>query len=335
MVIIFAILIFGFLIFVHELGHFVTAKKFGVKIHEFALGMGPAIFKKQKGEILYSVRALPIGGYVKMEGEDGESDDERSFGKLPAIKKIIVLFAGAFMNFISGFLIFVIIYSFAGGVAVPEIDRVIEGSPAQIAGIKEGDRITSVNGDAVHIQSDVTFSLFLSGDKDVDVEVLRGDEKLTFHIKPQLENDRYIIGFYPKYEEITPGNVLYNAFYNTFFVVRVVFESLKMMLTGQVGLGEMSGPVGIVGEIGKAARDGILQVLNFAALIAVNLGVMNLLPFPALDGGRIIFAAIEGIRRKPINPKVEGYVHAAGLILLFALMILITFSDIGKIVSGG
>ena len=335
MVIIFAVLIFGFLIFVHELGHFLTAKKFGVKIHEFALGMGPAIFKKQKGEILYSVRALPIGGYVKMEGEDGESDDERSFGRLPALKKIIVLFAGAFMNFISGFLIFIIIYSFSGGVLVPEIGEVIPSSPAMEAGIMEGDRIVSINGDAVHIQSDVTFSLFLSGDSEVSVEVLRKGERHTFSLTPKLEGDRYILGFYPKLEETSFKNVLYNAFYNTFFVVRVVFESLKMMITGQVGISEMSGPVGIVGEIGKAAKDGIMGVLNFAALIAVNLGVMNLLPFPALDGGRILFAAIEGIRRKPVNPKIEGYIHAAGLILLFALMILITFSDIGKIVSGG
>ena len=333
MVIIFAILIFCFLIFVHDLGHFLTAKKFGVKIHEFSLGMGPAIFKKQKGEVLYSVRALPVGGYVKMEGEDGESDDERSFGKLPALKKIVVLFAGAFMNFVSGFLIFIIIYSFAGGVAVPQIGEVINGSPAQQAGIEVGDRILAINGSAVHIQSDVTFSLFLSGDKEVDVEVLRNGEKHTFLIKPQLDEGRYIIGFYPKVEKITPLNVIYNAFYNTFFVVRVVFESLKMMISGQVGLAEMSGPVGIVGEIGRAAKDGILQVLNFAALIAVNLGVMNLLPFPALDGGRILFAAIEGIRRKPINPKIEGYIHAAGLILLFALMIAITFSDIGKLLT--
>lgn len=333
MVIIFAILIFGFLIFVHELGHFLTAKKFGVKIHEFSLGMGPAIFKKQKGEVLYSVRALPVGGYVKMEGEDGESDDERSFGKLPALKKIVVLFAGAFMNFVSGFLFFIIIYAFAGGVAVPQIGEVIDGSPAQQAGIEVGDKILAVNGSAVHIQSDVTFSLFLSGDKEVDVEVLRNGEKHTFLIKPQLDEGRYIIGFYPKVEKITPFNVIYNAFYNTFFVVRVVFESLKMMISGQVGLAEMSGPVGIVGEIGRAAKDGILQVLNFAALIAVNLGVMNLLPFPALDGGRILFAAIEGVRRKPIDPKIEGYIHAAGLILLFALMIAITFSDIGKLLT--
>jgi len=331
LVIVFAILIFGFLIFVHELGHFLTAKKFNVKIHEFSIGMGPAILKKQRGEILYAVRTLPIGGYVKMEGEDGESDDERSFGKLKPLKRIIVLFAGAFMNFVAGFLIFIVIYAFSMNIAVPVIDEVIAGSPAEAAGLLPGDRIVEINGSDVHIQSDVTFSLFLNGGNEADIKILRNGEKINLEIKPKAEDGRYIVGYYPSIEKTTPLNVLYNSFYNTFFVVRVVFESLKMMIFGQVAISDMSGPVGIVGEIGKAAQGGLLQVMNFAALIAVNLGVMNLLPFPALDGGRIAFAIVEAIRRKPLKPEVEGYIHAAGLILLFALMIVVTFSDIFKL----
>ena len=331
MVIIIAILIFGLLIFVHELGHFLTAKKFNVKIHEFSIGMGPAVLKKKSGEILYSVRALPFGGYVKMEGEDGDSDDERSFGKLSPLKRIIVLFAGSFMNFLAGFVIFVIIYSFSNAVYVPTIGEIIKNSPAEEVGLQVGDVITEVNGAKVHIQSDVTFSLFINGTNEAEIKVLRDGKKLEFSVTPVLEDERYIIGFYPKVEKVSVGNILYNAFYNTFFVVRMVFESLKMMLFGKVSLADMSGPVGIVGEIGKAAQNGIMQVLNFAALIAVNLGVMNLLPFPALDGGRIFFALIEGIRRKPIKPEIEGYVHMVGLLLLLGLMVIITFSDILKL----
>ena len=331
MVIVFAILIFGFLIFIHELGHFLTAKMFNVKVHEFAIGMGPAIFKKQKGEVLYSLRALPLGGYVKIEGEDGDSDDERSFGKIHPFKRIIVLSAGAFMNILTGFVIFVIIYSLAGGVLAPVVDEVIENSPAYHAGILPGDRIVEVNGSSVHIQSDVTFSLYLNGGNTAEIKVMRDNEKLSFYITPAMEDGRYIIGFYPTVSEKSFSGVIYNAFYNTFFVVRVVVQSLKMMLTGNVSLSDMSGPVGIVGEIGKAAQSGFLEVLNFAAMIAVNLGIMNLLPFPALDGGRIVFAAIEGIFKKPLKPEIEGYVHAIGLLILFGLMIVITFSDISKL----
>ena len=331
MVIIFALLIFGFLIFIHEFGHFFTAKLFGVKVHEFAIGMGPAIFKKNKGEVLYSVRALPIGGFVKIEGEDGDSDDERSFGKIHPLKRVIVLFAGAFMNIVAGFVIFIVIYSLSSGVLVPVVDSVIENSPAMLAGIKPRDKIVEINGSRVHIQSDVTFSLYLNGGNEAEIKVLRDGTKLDFRIKPVLEEGRYIIGFYPTVKNKTFGGILYNAFYNTFFVIRVVFESLKMMLMGGATLSDMSGPVGIVGEIGKAAKDGFLEVLNFAALIAVNLGVMNLLPFPALDGGRIVFALIEWLWGKPLKPEVEGYVHTAGLLILFALMIIITFSDISKL----
>ena len=181
------------------------------------------------------------------------------------------------------------------------------------------------------MSTQTTFSIYLNGGNNANVKVLRNGEVKSFNITPQMKDGKYIIGFYPSIAEKTFTNVLYNAFYNTFFVVRIVFESIKMMLMGQVSLSDMSGPVGIVGEIGKAAKDGILYVLNFAALIAVNLGVMNLIPFPALDGGRIVFAAIEGVRGKPLKPELEGYVHTIGLLILFALMIVITFSDISKL----
>lgn len=333
MTVLYAILIFSILIFVHELGHFLTAKWFGVKVHEFSIGMGPAIFKKKKGETDYSVRIFPIGGFVKLEGEDSASEDERAFNKCHPLKRIVILMAGAFMNVLVGFLLFILLFSFSKGVNIPEVSKIIEGSPAYNAGIEVGDRIVKINGKSVHIQSDVSFELFLSGGNETTVVVKRDGKILNFDLVPQEDEGKSIIGFYPKLETPSFKNVLYNAFYNTFFTVKLVYVSLKMLLTGAVGINQMSGPVGIVGEIGQAAKDGILYVINFAALIAVNLGIMNVLPLPALDGGRIVFVLIEMIRKKPVTEKVEGYVHFIGLMLLFLLMIIITFSDIFKLFS--
>ncbi|MBQ7718224.1 MAG: RIP metalloprotease RseP [Clostridia bacterium] len=333
MTIIAAILIFGVLIFVHEFGHFTTAKLFGVKVHEFAIGMGPAIFKRKKGETDYSLRILPIGGYVKLEGEDFASDDERAFNKCPPLKRIIILASGAFMNVLTGFLLFVLIFSFAAQIPSTVIEKVYEGTPAAEAGILAGDRIRSINGKRVNIYSDISFTLFEDDGKDAQIEIDRGTERMTFNLTPAKDGERSIIGIYPVLESPGVGTVLRNAYYNTFFVVRVVIVSLKMLITGQVGVSEMSGPVGIVGEIGQAAKSGILDVLNFAALIAVNLGVMNMLPLPALDGGRIFFILLELIFGKPVSPKIEGYIHAIGLVILLLLMLVITYSDIMKLVT--
>lgn len=328
-----ALIIFGVLIFVHEFGHFVMAKLFKVKVHEFSLGMGPAIFKRKKGETDYSVRLLPIGGFVKLEGEDFASDDERSFNNCHPVKRIIILIAGAFMNVLIGFLLFILIFSLSKEINVPEVSKIIEGSPAYEAGLEVGDRISAINGKKIHIQSDVTFELFLSGGNETQVTALRGGEELTYKIVPVKEDGRYIIGFYTKTVKPNFGIVFYNAFYNTFFTVKLVYTSLKMLIMGTVSITEMAGPVGIVGEIGQAAKVGFLYVIDFAALIAVNLGVMNLLPLPALDGGRVVFVLLEIVRRKPLKENVEGYIHLVGLILLFLLMIIITFSDILKLVG--
>lgn len=334
MTVITALVIFGVLIFVHELGHFVTAKLFGVKVHEFSLGMGPAIFKKKKEETDYSIRLLPIGGYVKLEGEDFASDDERAFNKCHPAKRIIILMSGAFMNVLVGFLLFVLLFSLSKEVHVPIVSDLMEGSPAHEAGLMEGDRIYSINGRRIHIQSDVTLELYLNGGRKADIVVLRDGKQIPYSIAPMEDEGRFIIGFYTQAQKTNLKNVLYNAYYNTFFTVRLVYTSLKMLLTGAASLSDMAGPVGIVGEIGNAVKVGFLYVIDFAALIAVNLGVMNLLPLPALDGGRIVFVLIEIIRKKPMKDKVEGYVHLVGLILLFLLMIIITFSDIMKLIGG-
>ncbi|MBO4898467.1 MAG: RIP metalloprotease RseP [Clostridia bacterium] len=329
---VYAILIFGLLIFIHEFGHFTAAKSFNILVHEFSIGMGPAIFKKKKGETQYSLRAFPIGGFVKLEGEDGSSDSPRAFCNAKAWKRIIVLVAGAAMNILLGFIIYIFIFSFASGIATPVVKSVSENSPAAEAGIMPGDRIVRVGGSKVNIYSDISLDLYLNGGNPIDITVSRGGEIKTFNITPKNDDGRYILGFKPELEKPAPGIVLHSAFYNTIFIVKAVYVSLKELIFGRVPVNEMSGPVGIVGEISKAAKYGILDVLSLAALIAVNLGVMNMLPFPALDGGRVIFVLIEILRGgKQLKPEVEGYVHMIGFMLLIALMLFITYSDITKL----
>jgi len=333
MTILIAIIIFGVLIFVHELGHFMTAKAFGIKVHEFAVGMGPTIFKKQKGETKYSLRALPIGVFVSLEGEDTPSDDEGAFCKKPPYVRFLVLVAGAVMNILLGFLIFIIIYSFVNQIQVPVISKIVDGSPAYVSGLQAGDRVIKINNNKINLQSDVTFSMYKNGADTAHVTVLRNNEEKTFEVKPAYNEKAgtYTIGFYSSVVDVTPSMVIKNAFYNTFFVIKLVYSSLYDMIQGNIKFADMSGPVGIVNEMGKAAKSGFLDVLSFMALIAVNLGVMNLLPLPALDGGRIFFVFIEAIRRKPIKPEYEGYVHFVGLVLLLLLMAVVTYSDVLKL----
>ncbi len=333
MTLIYAILIFGILIFVHELGHFTVAKSFNILVHEFSIGMGPAIFKRKKGETQYSLRALPIGGFVKLEGEEGGSENPRAFCNAPAWKRVLVLIAGAFMNILLGFLIYVLIFSVTSDIAVPFIDEIVENSPAAEAGLLPGDRIYEIGGSKVNIYSDISLDLYLNGGKPVDIKVDRNGEKLSFNLTPKNEDGRFIIGFKAKTEKPDFGNVLYSAFYNTIFIVKAVYISLRELIFGRVSMSEMSGPVGIVGEISQAAKYGILEVLSLAALIAVNLGVMNMLPFPTLDGGRVVFILIEMLRGgKRVKPEIEGYVHMIGFLLLIALMLFVTYSDIVKLV---
>ncbi len=335
MTIVLGILIFGFLIFVHELGHFLTAKAFGIRVNAFAVGMGPAIFKKDIKGTEYSLRALPLGGYVKLEGEDEGSSDPSAFGNKSPLARFLVLFAGGFMNILSGFLLFVLLFSSADGVRVPVIESVVQGSPAAECGLLPGDKIIDINGSSIHIQNDVTLALMKNGEGPVSVTVNRDSEEKTFSLIPKTDeaSGTKIIGFYPKFEKMTPLLAVKTAFHNTFFVVRLVYFSLAELIGGNVGLSDMAGPVGIVNEISAATKSGtpFLSILNFMGLIAVNLGVMNLLPIPALDGGRIFFVLLEWIRRKPINPEKEGLVHFIGFALLILLMIFITVSDIQKL----
>ncbi len=334
--VIYAIIIFSVIIFVHEFGHFITAKLFDVKVSEFAIGMGPALFKKQKGETTYAVRAIPIGGFCAMEGENGDSDDPRAFAKKSKLKRFIILASGAFMNLILGFVVMLIllgVYNQSGFVSTV-IDKVEPGMPAFEAGIREGDRVISVNGYRVYMKSEI--DVYGSFEESYEIKIKRGNEKLTFNVTPretELEAGgetykRKMIGVSFKAEEKNFLTLIKYTFHNSVFLGKLVLISLKQLVTGAVSPSNLSGPVGIINEINTAAKSGLSDILYLMALITINLGLFNLLPLPALDGGRILFIIIEAIIRKPVPAKYEGLCHAIGFMLLIALMLYATGNDI-------
>ncbi|NLB28856.1 MAG: hypothetical protein GX823_01295 [Clostridiales bacterium] len=349
-----AILLFGILIAVHELGHFFAAKKLGVQVNEFAIGMGPKLLSRQRGETVYCLRLLPIGGACVMEGEDEETHNPRAFTAQKRWKRVIILAAGAFMNFVFGLIVLIIIgmgvkYTFGTTLAGLAPGFPNEGE----SGLMAGDKLISVNGNRLYYSDD--FSLFMqlpdAQDGIIDLVIRRGGEKIVlkdFPLAPgeYTENGetrlRYGLNF--TVEEATFfGKIKYSC-YRAFNFARIVRVSLTELFTGGAGLNDLSGPVGIVSTINELASDPdiettgerLIYVLNFGALIAINLAVMNLLPIPALDGGRIfglfVTFIIEKITRRRVNPKYEGYIHAAGLMLLMLLMAVVLVNDIVKII---
>ena len=346
MSIIFAILIFSFLIFIHEFGHFITAKLSGVQVNEFAMFMGPAIWKKQKGETLYSIRCIPFGGYCAMEGEDSDTDNPRSFQKAAWWKRLCILVAGAFMNFVAGLLILCIVFAPAQGFIAPQINSFEDYATVDDYGLQVGDRFVELDGEKILLQSDFSTILAMNPGDRHDLVVEREGE-LVFLDDFFMERHEVVhedgtksmmFGFSFKLEEATLGNRLRNVCYTAIDWIRTVGWSLRMIVNGQAGLSDMSGPVGIVQQMGAVADssptllDAVLNMLYFGAFIAVNLAVMNLLPIPALDGGRVVSllltTLIEKITGKKLDPKYEGYIHGAGMILLLGLMAVIMFKDI-------
>ena len=347
--IIFAILLFSLLILVHELGHFLTAKLFKIQVNEFSMFMGPAIFKKQKGETLYSIRCIPIGGFCAMEGEDGESDNPRAFHNAKWWKRLIVLVAGSFMNLIAGFILLLIFNSSLSATPSMRIDYAEPNSAfIQEDGIQVGDTILEIDGYNIYTNTDFSL-LTMRGDEYHDVTVLRDGKKITFSnykMEKTIFNDetepRYGITFGS--DEKTVGGVLSYTVDSSASVVQSVWLSLKMLIFGEVSLNEIGGPVMIVQTMSETAQrspgiaEAILSMIYFGGFIAINLAVMNMLPIPALDGGRsfalLITAFVEKITRKKINPKYEGYIHGIGMILLLIFMALVMFKDIFRIFEG-
>ena len=334
MYILIAILIFGFLIFIHELGHFLTAKALDVQVNEFSICMGPAIVKKQRGETLYALRCIPVGGYCAMEGEDGESDNPRAFTSKVWWKRLIILAAGSFMNFLTGLVVLVILYSCVSGFSTAKISGFFDGCELQSEqGLQVGDELYKIDGRRVYIYSDVSTLLSRNKTGSYDLVVKR-DGKLVelqdFAMQQKLYDmdgvQQYKYGLYFGYEEKTVGTGLKNTWSTALDFARLAWMSL----------GDLLSAIAQTGESAATTADGILNVLYLGAFIAVNLAVMNMLPLPALDGGRafllLVNTVFTAITKKKIPSKYEGYIHAAGMILLLAFMAFITFKDIWKLV---
>jgi len=344
-----AILIFGVLIMTHELGHFLTAKLFGVRVNEFSVCMGPAIFQKKIGETTYALRCIPIGGYCAMEGEDEESEDPRAFTSASPWKRAIILAAGSFMNFLTGLLILLVMHSAAAGFNTPVIADFYPECPLQSDdGLRIGDEFYKIDGQRVYLYSNVSMLMSRNVTGVYDL-VIKRDGKLVelndFPMERQAyEQDGqtvYLYGIYFGQEDKTVGTVIKHAWYSALDFARTVWLSLSDLLKGMISIDDMSGPVGIVsviaqtGEASETTAAAALNISYLAAFIAGNLAVMNLLPIPALDGGRSFFLVItwliETVIRRKLNPKYEGYIHAAGMILLLGFIAFVTLKDIWRL----
>ena len=353
MSVLFAILLFSILIFIHELGHFAAAKLSGVQVNEFSMFMGPALWKKQIGETLYSIRLIPIGGFCAMEGEDADTDNPRSFQKAAWWKRLIILVAGAAMNFLMGILLMFIVYMPAQAVVEPVIASFEEFSTVDgEQGLQIGDRILELDGEKIYVQSDFSLILSLNPGDYHDLVVERNGRKVALpnlhmekhEVTREDGSTQWLFGMNFTLQELSfPGKIRY-AWYQCLDTVRMVRLSLQMLLNGQAGFSDLSGPVGIVQQISTVAEasptalDALMNMLYFGAFIAINLAVMNLLPIPALDGGRVVgvlvTAAVEAITKRKINPKYEGYLHGAGMIFLLGLMAVVMFKDIFVLFRG-
>lgn len=337
-----AILLFSIIILFHEWGHFLLAKANGIRVNEFCLGLGPTIVGFTRGETKYSLKLFPIGGACIMEGEDEESDDSRSFQKKSVWARISVVAAGPVFNFFMAFLFSVIIIACIG-VNKPVLGDVVENGPAQEAGLQAGDEIVKINHKNIHFYQEIsTYVLFHGGDP-VTVTYERDGSRYTTELTPvyDVERNGYMYGVYssPGYTKLGVGETLTYGVYQVKFWIQYTVRSLEMLVTSQVSFNDLSGPVGIVKTIGdtyeQSLMDGyfyvFLNMLNLGILLSANLGVMNLLPIPALDGGRLVFLVIEAIRRKRISSEKEGMVHFIGLICLFALMAVVMLNDVRKL----
>ena len=341
--IILAILAFGLLVIVHEFGHFITAKRGGVQVNEFWIGMGPTLLKKQHNGTLYCLKLLPFGGACVMEGEDSESDNDHAFGKASLPRRMLIVAAGALMNFLVGFLIVLAVIQPNGpngGYIVSTLDSIDPASTAAAeGGMQAGDEVLEVDGYNILLRSDFEMALSRGADTTYEIVVRRDGEKVTLpavvlEATIEGEDGRKMIGLTFAEQPDSIGMHINMAVRTSLNYARLVWVSLGMLVSGQVGVDQLSGPVGVASVMATTASYSIAAFLQLVAFISINLGVMNLLPLPALDGGRLVFLIIEGIRRKPVPAKYEGYIHAAGLMLLLALMVYVTGQDILRIVSG-
>ena len=364
MYILIAILMFGVLIFVHELGHFLAAKLCGVRVNEFSIGMGPALWKKIYKGTQYSLRALPVGGYVALEGEESpesqqaeaarderEAEDENPvppeqrtgipLNEAPVWQRVLVMVAGAFMNFVLGFVVLVFLIAAQNEpITSKTIYAIQDGALCGQTGLQAGDKVLAVNGRRCFVANDILYELVRTRSYSADFTVLRDGQKVQL---PGVQFDTWqdekgethmSIGFSVYGLEKTPGNVLREAGNSVLYYGRIVFTSLVDLVRGRESINNLSGPVGIVSAIGQAASYGWQDLLELLALITVNLGILNLLPFPALDGGKVVFLVIEGVTGHAVPEKLQSMLTLATFGLLFGLMIFATYNDILRLITG-
>lgn len=330
--VIIAIIMFLLLVTIHEFGHFIVAKLSGIKVNEFAVGMGPAIYSKEKGETLYSLRILPIGGYCAMEGEDESSSDPRSYDNAPAFKRFLTILAGPFMNLLLAAIIFSVVI-FNTGTASTKVGGFSENSKAKEAGIEIGDQILKVNDENITEFADISKVLakfYEKNDKDLPVEVLvkRNDEEKSFTVKPYFEKNTAFLGVSSKLRDVGFFESIGLGFKEMNKNVKMIFAILGNLFTGKLSVKALSGPVGVVKEIGNQANNGLMNLLYFLAYISVNLGVFNLIPFPALDGSKLVTNLYEMITKKKVNKKIEEKVTIVGFVILLGLILLVTIKDV-------
>lgn len=348
------LIIFGVVVISHEFGHFLIGRKNGIRVIEFAVGMGPTLFSFEKGGTKYSLKLLPIGGACMFDGEDGvvakeedrepDSREGTTFTEAGVWARIATVFAGPFFNFILAFLVALILIAFTGA-DLPTVGNVMEDSAALEAGLQKGDVITQIGHEHIHFYREVILISSMNNGEPLEIHYERDGEKGVAYVTPKYSeaDQRYYIGIVNggEYLKCNPLQVFQYGFYEVKYWVKLTYKSLGMMLRGQVSKDDVSGPIGIAQFVGESydqaeenygTSSAILTMLEIVILLSVNLGILNLLPFPALDGGRLVFMLVEVVRGKPVPPEKEGMVHFAGLVVLMLLMVFVMYNDIMKLV---
>ncbi len=330
MTIVYALLMICVLIFFHELGHFTAAKAVGVKVNEFALGMGPKLLKFQKGETLYSIRALPIGGFCAMEGEDEESEDPKAFNNKKLWQKAIIIIAGSFMNLIIAILLIMVV-NYSQGLPIAKVESVLPDSPAAVAGVQNSDKLVSINGVNVESWEEFNEAKANINEDTFKLSVDRNGEIIDLDISYDKSKNDKIIGITPMREK-SLGKAIAKGPSKTFEMAGLMYKSLGQLVSGKVSVNELSGPVGIVYMVKESINTGGIMTIYLMALISLNLAIINMLPLPALDGGRLVMSIIRRITGKAISDRAEGWIHAIGLLALLGLTIYVTYNDILKFI---
>ncbi len=349
-----ALIVFCVVILIHELGHFIAAKKCGIFVYEFAIGMGPVLLKKQGEETLYTIRLFPIGGYVKMQGEDEDDDSPRSFTSQSVLGRMMVISAGVIMNVILALVCFIIV-NYTTYYPTLEIGSLIEDYPAKESGLEVGDKITKINGNRVNTYNEMMYELLYIEEASVIVEYSRGSQNYETIIDRKWDetSGMHLIGFSPKYkfgamfkeegrDSVTLFDSIKKSVSETVFYVEFTVKSFIQLITLQLSMDNVAGPIGIVSSISSGFEEtvessglllGVINIINFVGIISINLAVFNFLPLPALDGGRFVFLTYEAITKKPVPAEKEGYVHFVGFILLMSLAVFIAYKDIVRVFS--